>query len=338
MAHTDIGYVSTVGSDTLLDPLDRRIVHALQVDGRAPFNKIATVLGVSDQTVARRYRRLRSTGRVRVVGSPHALAFGQHSWLLRLHCTPDAAAGIADALARQGNTAWVTLNSGGTEINCMIRTRNRQETDSLLLRRLPRTPRIVSVSAHKLLHIFYGGDSGWLGKANALTDAEIAAISPPRAAPDPEAAQRVVPVDGDDALLAALALDGRTGHADLAAATGWSESTVRRRLDELLRTGAVYLDVDVDNDLFGANEHARLWMSVAPAKLAAAGAALADHPEIPFVCAMTGTANLVASVVCADAEELYAYLTTRIGALDGVQHVESTPVIRVVKREGALLA
>lgn len=332
-----MGYVDLVESDAPSDLLDRRIIHALQLDGRAPFNKIAGVLGVSDQTVARRYRRLRSTGRVRVVGSPDPLAFSQDTWLLRLHCTPDAATGIADALARQPNTSWVTLNSGGTEINCLIRTRNPAETESLLLRRLPRTPRIVSVSAHKLLHVFFGGPSGWIGKSNALTGAEAAELRPPGDVPDPRAARDTTFINGDERLLNALALDGRAGYGELAAATGWSESTVRRRLDELLRTGAIYFDVDVDNDLFGSNEHARLWISIPPAGLAAAGAALADHDEVPFACATTGTANLVASVICADAAALYDYLTTRIGALGAVQHVETTPVIRIVKREGALL-
>ncbi|ADJ50530.1 Lrp/AsnC family transcriptional regulator [Amycolatopsis mediterranei S699] len=33
----------------LLDELDRRLAHALQLDGRASFSTIASVLGVSDQ-------------------------------------------------------------------------------------------------------------------------------------------------------------------------------------------------------------------------------------------------------------------------------------------------
>lgn len=316
-----------------LDPLDRRVVHALHLAGRAPFSRIGEVLGVSDQTVARRYRRLRTAGLVRVVASPSAHAFGQDSWLLRLRCTPDAAAGIAAALARQANTSWITLVSGGTEIHCVIRTRGHGETETLLLRRLPSTPRILSVSAHKLLHTFYGGPRSWIGKTSALTEPEIAALTP--AAPDQ--AGRVRPLPGDEELFAALAEDGRAGFAELAAATGWSETTVRRRLDELLRTGAVHFEADVDNAALGGAEHARLWISVAPAHLAAVGEALAVHPETAHAAAMTGNANLVASVVCADAQELYAYLTTGIAALDGITNLEVSPVIRVVKREGALL-
>ena len=71
-----------------LDDVDRSLVHALQVDGRAPFGRIAEVLGVSDQTIARRYRRLRSAGALRVVGSVDARRLGYASWAIRLRCAP----------------------------------------------------------------------------------------------------------------------------------------------------------------------------------------------------------------------------------------------------------
>ncbi len=40
-----------------LGALDLKLLQALELDGRAPFNRIARVLGVSDQTVAGRRRR-----------------------------------------------------------------------------------------------------------------------------------------------------------------------------------------------------------------------------------------------------------------------------------------
>jgi len=37
-----------------MDRLDRQILQALQLEGRAPFSRLAAVLGVSEQTIARR--------------------------------------------------------------------------------------------------------------------------------------------------------------------------------------------------------------------------------------------------------------------------------------------
>ena len=49
------------------DQLDRQLLQALQLNGRAPFSRIAEVLEVSDQTIARRYSKLRSTCALRVL-------------------------------------------------------------------------------------------------------------------------------------------------------------------------------------------------------------------------------------------------------------------------------
>jgi DNA-binding Lrp family transcriptional regulator len=66
-------------------------------------------------------------------------------------------------------------------------------------------------------------------------------------------------------------------------------------------------------------------------------AALAEHPKIAWAAATTGTTNLAASAVCRDVDALYEYLTGRVGILDGVQQVETAPVIRVIKRAEAVL-
>jgi DNA-binding Lrp family transcriptional regulator len=147
----------------------------------------------------------------------------------------------------------------------------------------------------------------------------------------------VVLDDGDQALLAALSLDGRTGHAELAGITGWSESTVRRRMDRLVGAGALFYDIDIPPECLGYRCAARLWMSVRPAEPASVGQALARHPEVSFAAATTGPANLMAAVACRDDQALYHYLTERIGALEGVGHLETAPVIRTVKRAGAVL-
>jgi DNA-binding Lrp family transcriptional regulator len=318
-----------------LDELDRCLVHALVIDARAPFGRIADVLGVSDQTVARRYRRLRTAGVLRVVGSVDHTRLGYTAWAIRMRCAPDAAGPISAALARRPDTYWVHLLSGGTEITCGTMARSAEERGALLLQRLPRTGRVSSVTAHSQLHLFVGGRVSWPGIATALSAEQAERLRPdPLPAPDDGP---VVLDDGDRALLAALSLDGRTGHAELAAVTGWSESTVRRRMDRLVASGVLFYDVDIPTEALGFHTEARLWMSVRPAELASVGRALAGHIEVTFAAATTGPTNLMAGVVCRDDQALYRYLTERIGPLEGVERLETAPVIRTVKRAGTVL-
>ncbi|MFI9318506.1 Lrp/AsnC family transcriptional regulator [Kitasatospora aureofaciens] len=319
------------------DDLDRRLVHALQVDGRAPFSTIAAVLGVSDRTVARRYARLRSTGAVRVLGGVDPTALGAVLWLLRVRCAPSAAVAVAEALARRPETAWVSLSSGGTEITCTVRAESEADSEALLLARLPRTPRVEGVSAHSVLHTFYGGPDSLIAKLGPLDAQAVEALrpAPPPHRPEPVGPPPDRPVrldDGDRKLLAALAADGRAGFEQLAGLTGWSPTTVRRRMTELRERGVLYLDVDCDRRLLGAGTRTLLWLSVAPPHLEAAGRALAGHPEVAFAAATTGPTNLYATVVCADQRALYRYLTTRVAALPAVLQVETAPVIRTVKQ------
>ncbi|MFI6166200.1 Lrp/AsnC family transcriptional regulator [Nocardia sp. NPDC051052] len=312
-----------------IDELDRRLVHALHIDGRAAFSAIAEVLCVSDRTIARRYARLRSMGAVRVIAAVDPAALGATMWFLRVRCAPGGAVPIAEALARRPDTTWVSLYSGGTEITCAVRTENEADSETLLLAKLPHTSRVEGVTAHAVLHAFYGGSDNLIDKLGVLSEADVERLRPAAVA------YRPGPVrldDGDRKLLATLADDGRAKVERLAAVTGWSATTVRRRMAELRERGVLYPDIDVDWRLFGLGVRTLLWLSVAPAQLAEVGAAMARHPEIAFAAATTGPTNLYATAICADQRELYRYLTTRVASLPGIHHMETAPVVRTVKQ------
>ena len=309
-----------------LDDLDRAVLHALHIDGRVQFNHVAAVLGTSQQTVARRYRKLRETAALRVVGMIDARKAGQVEWFLRLGCTPDASLKVAQALARRPDTSWVQLTSGGTEISCVIRAANAPE--ALLLQQLPKTPKVVSVSAHCLLRSFVGGPVGWGGRVSALTPDQVAQLTPSFEQAETEVAEV------DERLRAALHQDGRTTFADLAAVTGWSEPTVRRRVNHLRAAGVLYFDVDVDPTALGFTAMAVLWMSVRPNRLVQVAEALARQPEVALAAITTGPANVLAKVVCRDIDALYAYLTERVATIEGIERMETAPVIHTVKRAG----
>lgn len=319
----------------MTDRTDLQIVQCLQISPRAPFRRIGEVLGVSEQTVARRYRRLRAEGVMRVVGLVNPARLGETSWQVRIQCRPDAAAAIASALARRDDVSWVMLTSGGSEIVASLRSRTQQQRDELLLQQLPRTAQVLSISAFATLHVFRGASSDdWRIDASLLTAAQRRTIAATRRAPrdEPE------PLHTDDEpLIEALARDGRASVAQLADATGWTEAKAGRRLDVLESSGTVYLDVDLAAEVFGYLISAYLWLTVPPAEIESVGRLLAKHPQVMFVAAVTGPASVVASVMCKDGEDLYRYLSADIGKIKGIGHVEVSPTVRRIKQAGSLL-
>jgi DNA-binding Lrp family transcriptional regulator len=312
------------------DPLDRKIIHALHIDGRASFSRIAEVLDVSPQTVSRRYTRLRSTGALRILGLTSPEAVNQEEWCLRIQCAPDAAVPVANALAQHEETTWVHLTSGGTEIVCLARTDLGGEP--ILLRRLPETPRVNGITAHCLLHTYYGREYSIITKTGPLSAEQVDRLRPDSAPAAQGGSADLTPAD--HRMLDVLALDGRATYQDLARITGWSQSTVQRRMTELRRHGLLYFDVDYAPQVIGYQKLIILWLSVSPAALDAAGEALADHREAAFVSSTTGPTNLFAAITCADTRALHRYLTGPVATLPHVAKIETAPVIRTFKRAG----
>ncbi|KUL25883.1 Lrp/AsnC family transcriptional regulator [Actinoplanes awajinensis] len=118
-------------------------------------------------------------------------------------------------------------------------------------------------------------------------------------------------------MLDALARGGRLSYAELAATTGWPESTTRRRVHELFESGTLYTDVEIEPELYGFRVPVLLRLTVSPSRLAAVGTALREHEEIVFAAATTGPTNPQVLVI-------------------GVERIESEPLLRNVKQLGTV--
>src|ERR1700733_7592183 len=326
--------VDCMGS-VVVDALDRRIIQALYVDPRASFSRLAEVLGSSEQTVSRRYRRLFDDRILRVVGQLDSQRLGQLDWGLRIRCAPGAAPTVAAKRAQHPDTSWVQLTSGGTEIFSTIHSRDGEQRTPVLLSQLSVGRQVVDVEAYCLLHLFATGLSAPPGPSD-LSRGEIAQLLPPaRDRPSIDRPKAKLQ-DSDWPLVQALADDGRAPYRQLAARTHWHETTVRRRVEELIASSVLFFDLDVASDAFGLRSQALLWMSVAPRNLRDIGQALASRPEFPFVAATSGSTNLVAALVCPDDCSLYDYLTDEMTALDGLTHIETAPVMQFVKMHATM--
>ncbi|MEU6581731.1 Lrp/AsnC family transcriptional regulator [Nocardia sp. NPDC046763] len=322
---------------SVLDVLDKQIVHGLVTDARIPFARLGAILGVSEQTVARRYRSLRTRGIIHVAGQVNTVPLGQPRWIMRITSTPAKAVALAESLARVRELSWVALLTTGFEVMCVGRTRSMQRRDELLLRMIPGATPVLGMTVYEVMRQFPFVEE-WPRYSRLLTPAHLAELGPRPPMWDPLGPETPVTLSREDeAMLAILAKDGRAPYAQLAAATGWSATRVARRMNELIESGVLYFDLDFALELMGYTSRALLWLRVHPAHLEEVGQAIARHPEVAYLAAITGTANLTVSVVCRDNAHLYRYVTERLGALPGINDVEVTPALRVFKQSQSLI-
>ena len=93
------------------DELDRRIIEALQANGRESFRAIAARVGVSEATVRARYGRLTAEGILQVVAVTNPLGLGYEQALVGVK-TSGSPEQAADAIARWPEADYVVATAG----------------------------------------------------------------------------------------------------------------------------------------------------------------------------------------------------------------------------------
>jgi Lrp/AsnC family transcriptional regulator for asnA, asnC and gidA len=136
----------------------------------------------------------------------------------------------------------------------------------------------------------------------------------------------------DKRIIALLQADGRMPNVDIARELGCSEGTVRRRLDRLLFGGAMRIGAILEPARLGLGTHTIIGVDVELAQAERVGRMLAEMPEICSVVYVTGNYDIIAEAVFHSNEELLAFITERIANIPGIRRVETSHILKVLKR------
>jgi Lrp/AsnC family transcriptional regulator, regulator for asnA, asnC and gidA len=109
-----------------VDELDRKIIEALQTNGRESFRRIAAGLGVSEATIRARYARLTGEGILQVVAvtNPLGLGFDQALVGVKTSCAPGE---VADEISRWPEADYVIVTAGQFDVLVEVVAVDRHE-------------------------------------------------------------------------------------------------------------------------------------------------------------------------------------------------------------------
>jgi Lrp/AsnC family transcriptional regulator for asnA, asnC and gidA len=137
-----------------LDDVDRRIIGALQADGRRPYSRIAADLGVSESVVRYRAQRLEATGVLQVVGIADPLRIGfDRMALIGLKVRPGTLEAVCEAVTGFPETSYVAAIAGSFDVLVEVICRDTAHFTELLTQRLHHVDGVVSTESFLVLQI-----------------------------------------------------------------------------------------------------------------------------------------------------------------------------------------
>ena len=134
------------------DDLDRRIIEALQANGRESFRSIAARVGVSEATVRARYGRLTVRGILQVVAVTNPLGLGYEQALVGIK-TSGSPEQAADAIARWPEADYVIATAGQFDLVVELVAADRRHLLELTSR-LRALPDVVSTETFVYLEMW----------------------------------------------------------------------------------------------------------------------------------------------------------------------------------------
>ena len=116
-----------------MDNLDLKIISLLQEDGTATNAGIARKVGVSEETVRRRLKRLIQEEYIKVVALPDPAKLGYESEvLIGIQVAASKVDEVADALAEMDEINWVTITTGSFDVFAWATLRTSEELSIFL--------------------------------------------------------------------------------------------------------------------------------------------------------------------------------------------------------------
>jgi DNA-binding Lrp family transcriptional regulator len=309
-----------------LDPLALRIIGALQVDGRASWRRIASVLGEPERTVARRGAELLADKAV-VVG---ALAASGQPVLVRAKCMPGMVRVAASALARRDHCTFAYVVTGQNEFLSEVFV-PAERLAAFVLEELAGIPGVTSIDSIPIIRYFRAVHE-W--RPGLLTAAEAGALEEYAPVTPSVTTLSLAQLRPDErAIAAVLAANGRMSFEELARTVRVSEPTARRRVDAMRRAGSLFVRASVDPVLLGLPVEALLWLRTRPHELDQVGAELIRSPYVRYAAATGGRQQLLAHVAVPDMRVLHEFITGSPWS-PVARSVDSSLIIAAVKRTG----
>jgi DNA-binding Lrp family transcriptional regulator len=321
---------------TILSPDDSELIGALQVGPRATWTDIGEALGISGITAARRWQRISASGVAWVTAAPGMSRRAEQCVAyVEVDCLPGKRIEVAAELARHELVVTVEIITGTADIMLTIAAANLHTLSHYLLDHLGAMESVLKTRARIATKIYTEG-SAW--RLVELPEDAIRVLERSRLKPEMDRADEAVSMTPDMQRIAGLlTVNGRASYAELAAATGLSPTTVRRHVDNLLRSGMLLPRTDLAAELSRSPVQVYLWADAPVDGLPVTARTISQIRQVRLCATVSSAPSLLLCAWLRTVEEVHRLELAIANRLPQVRIIDRLVVLRTVKRMGRLL-
>lgn len=324
-----------------MDETDLDIVAALQVAPRVPANSLGEILEIPTSTIARRLNRLQDERLLKIIGRfAWPLILSGSPQQLWVRCLPGQAGRVAEQLKTFPEIQFVMTTSGTCDIYADLFPLRNSNLSDLMVNRIPCLTGITSVESRMVLDSRRVGQSWRLGRlSEAQTEALAVHVVPVNEAALPAMEDLT---DVEFGTMRELGRNARASAAEIARILDVSSSSAYRAIQMLLTTGAISPRVEVEPGAVGFPLNAAISLQVKPKLIGTVLDRLATHDSARMISMVTGKAPVVFHGLFRGPDALAEFIIRDIGALPGIQTMDTSVGITVLRRywmdrEGVLI-
>ena len=118
--------------------------------------------------------------------------------------------------------------------------------------------------------------------------------------------------------------DGRMPSAEIARRLGnISARTITNRIDALIQKGVINVRAVVNPEMIGYGVMADVFIEVEPGRVREVAEHVAELPQVTYVACATGESDVSISLRVRSIEELFNFITEKLGKIPGVRRTQS---------------
>jgi DNA-binding Lrp family transcriptional regulator len=323
-----------------LDQLDLKIVNALQIQPRAPWNLVGNVLGASAATVMRRWRRMEQAGIAWITTTPVSSPNSACA-VVELNCAHGHTTEVAQAIASDPYTGNVAVHAGGRDVLFELITPTQHDLSHYILERLGQLDGIREVRTHPVIGAYSDGSRWNLGLLKPNEERRLKVASNPNEARfQPRNTMRTMRTGALTELhrnvATALGPDARMPIKDLAQTLGISTTTAKHRLDDTLRAQPL-IRCHIAPRFSGWPVRAMFFLRCPPDQIDASARLLAQTSQIRAVFITIGPHNIYIAASFRHLEDIGHLEAEIMRRLPNVSITDRSYELRLYKSIGIIL-